>query len=352
MIHETVGTVSTLGTKVSTPPTSKTLENDSNLANSDFSIGSFPREGRSQATPDVIQETFMSASASSSKSLVGTESVVEKSMSIDASFGSLPKGNDFRKPKTPVEFLSKTPRSLNKSQPKQPTMEIPSPKVTRSQPTKQVDDDDLFNFEEEEEEEDGDKEKTKSKRKRSVSTEQEATSHSKRTKVQATATTTAADKPEPKKEWKSNPGKFLSKSSLSPKSLSIDSATNKVVDEEISRSFMTLEVRPLILVKTNSSLSDISSNASYSNNNKKNVKTFKKQVIAKPNRSIPCTISVTSSVANLGTLENAMEITAQVEENQETRAAPSRRPNQDPEEDIWNFEDSPEQRPASRKRKR
>ena len=192
-------------------------------------------------------------------------------------------------------------------------------------------------------------------------------SHSKRTKVQTTTfAVTSADEPEKtKKEWQSNPGKFLSKSSAlsSPKSLSsIDSAatSNKivVVDEEISKSFMTLEVRPLVLVKkSNSSLpSDISSNnaSSFSrNNNKKNVKTFKKQTIgAKPNKPIPCTISVTSSVANLGTLENAMEITAQIEENQETRAASSRRPNPDPEEDIWNFEDSPEKRPASRKRKR
>ena len=250
------------------------------------------------------------------------------------------------------------------------------PKVTQSHPNKQLDDDDLFNFEEEEES--GDKDKTKSKRKRSASTEcMEATpSHSKRTKVQTTTfAVTSADEPEKtKKEWQSNPGKFLSKSSAlsSPKSLSsIDSAatSNKivVVDEEISKSFMTLEVRPLVLVKkSNSSLpSDISSNnaSSFSrNNNKKNVKTFKKQIIAKPNRpSIPCTISVTSSVANLGTLENAMEITnAQVEENQvagnsnqEIRAPPSRRPrNSDQEEDIWNFEDSPEQRPASRKRKR
>ena len=342
MIHETVGTVSTASN-------SKPLENDSNLANSDFSIGSLPREGRSQATPNVIQETVMSTSASSSTVLVGNESVVEKSRSIDNSFGSLPKGKDFRRPQTPtIGFLSKKPRGLNKSQPKQPTVEIPSPKVTQSQPTKQVDDDDLFNFEED----DGDKEKTKSKRKRSVSTEQ-IESHSKKTK-KVQGTTTTADKPETRREWKSIPGKFLSKSSLSPKSLSIDSSTNKVVDEEITRSFMTLEVRPLVLVKTNSSLSNNSSNASsYTNNNKKNVKTFKKQTIgAKPNKPIPCTISVTSSVANLGTLENAMEITAQIEENQETRAASSRRPNPDPEEDIWNFEESPEQRPASRKRKR
>lgn len=129
MIHETVGTISTLGTKVSPPSTSKTLlENNSNVAN--FSIGSFPREEeRSQATPNVIHETVMSsATASSSKSLVGNESEVEKSMSItDDSFGgSLPpkERTDFRRPKTPLEFLSKTPRaSMNKSQLK-PTMEI------------------------------------------------------------------------------------------------------------------------------------------------------------------------------------------------------------------------------------
>ena len=60
-------------------------------------------------------------------------------------------------------------------------------------------------------------------------------------------------------------------------------------------------------------------------------------------------ISAMNNLANAQVEENQVAGNS----NQEIRAPPSRRPrNSDQEEDIWNFEDSPEQRPASRKRKR
>ena len=252
-----------------------------------------------------------------------------------------------------------------------------------SQPIEDFDEEDLFNFEDDGEE----KKKPASKRKRSTSTNGQ---NSKKVKIQGNLNVS------PPKDSPKNPtqpqslvnspkcvtkGSYMSKSKTKPSfeltkknnclTVSMpnktpngdqvskdttDASKMEYIDEkELTRSFVSLEVRPLVSKASQNYPSHPSSNSS-SYGNVVNVKAFRKQGIAPPPTTvIDCNISFVPSLVIASNRENENERNSRREASPEISTTPvaprtSRRDANDEVEDLWKFDES--QKSGRRKRKR
>ena len=257
-----------------------------------------------------------------------------------------------------------------------------------SQPIEDLDEEDLFNFEDDGE----DKKKSTSKRKRRPSNNGQ---NSKKVKIQGDLNVS------PPKDSPKNPtqpqsvvnspkcvtrGSYMSKTKNKPSfevtkknnciTLSLpnktpngdqvskdttDASKMEHIDEkELTRSFVSLEVRPLVCNLSQSIQSDPSNSSSSSSyGNVVNVKAFRKQGIAPPPTTvIDCNISFVPSLVIASNRENDSRSErnstreASPEVSLTTPAAPrtSRRDANDEVEDLWKFDES--QKSGRRKRKR
>lgn len=252
-----------------------------------------------------------------------------------------------------------------------------------SQPIEDLDEEDLFNFEDDGE----DKKKSTSKRKRRPSNNGQ---NSKKVKIQGDHNIT------PPKDSPKNPtqpqslvnspkcvtrGTYMSKSKTKPsfdvtkknKTITLsmpnktpngdqvskdttDASKMEHFDEkELTRSFVSVEVRPLVSNVSQNIPSYPSNTSSYGNT--VNVKAFRKQGIAQPPTTvINCNNSFVSSLVIASNRENdsrsERNSTRETSPEVPIAAAPrtSRRDANDEVEDLWKFDES--QKSGRRKRKR
>merc|ERR1719219_661138 len=187
---------------------------------------------------------------------------------FDTSVGNIaapPKStSSFKRPASPVKFASKK-----------------STKFDDFDDDDDDDDDDLFNFD------DDDEEPVPSQRKRKRSEDENNVKPCKKKNVSVSPPPKSVIEEVPKEPNKRSPIKkpigFLSKSIQS------NSSTATVVkpdipEEDLTRSFITLEVRSLVVKKSNSNITR--STNSPQDGNVKNVKRFRKQIIAHANSPI------------------------------------------------------------------
>ena len=235
------------------------------------------------------------------------------------------------------------------------------------------DDDDIFNFEEVE----SDRFNAKNKRKRGESNEEsgnatkraktnetltgQSTTHVQSQYISSPNTSTknceiGALQMKSKKncikesiniEWQIKKGEWNSKSIVnnSTSSNDVPQVKKEPIDEELAKSFVILEVRPLLKKSEPNNPSNINDH----NGNIKNMKMFKKQVINQKEDISPisCNITVDADIS-VKTVEGV--IASKV--NDDVVASGSRTSRtQENEEDFWNFE-SEEVEKKSRKRKR
>ena len=161
------------------------------------------------------------------------------------------------------------------------------------------DDEDLFNFDEPEPE----VETSQRKRKRSdddINKEEQQPSKKKIVKsppsTPAPISVVKEEIPKSVKVVKKTNG-FLSKSLFSNTALSTaTSVKSDIPAEDMTRSFIKLELRSLVAKKPNSSI-NVSANSpqeNLSNGNVKNVKRFRKQIIAQTNSPVLCITNVSA----------------------------------------------------------
>merc|ERR1712008_596105 len=166
---------------------------------------------------------------------------------------------------------------------------------------------------------------------------------------------------------------FLCKSLLSNTALSTaTSVKSDIPAEDMTRSFIKLELRSLVAKKPNSSI-NISANSpqeNLSNGNVKNVKRFRKQIIAQTNSPVLCITNVSARTilehfddapaqGNLSRVSTRLPLAAgQSTSTTSTRRDASPRVSRiekenDDIEDLWDFDGSSQQSMLnSRKRKR
>ena len=137
-----------------------------------------------------------------------------------------------------------------------------------------------------------------------------------------------------------------------------DAVKEHIDEKELTRSFVTLEVRSLVS-DTSQTIIQSASSTSRSNQNVVNVKAFKKQGVAKaPTTVIDCNVSFIPSLVIGGNRQNENRSgrnttrVASPEVPITTPAAPktSRRDANDEVENLWKFDES--QQSARKKRKR
>ena len=232
------------------------------------------------------------------------------------------------------------------------------------------DDDDIFNFEEVE----SDRYNVRNKRKRGESNEESENSnkHAKmnETSIQSQNISTpntstknceiGAHQMKSKKnrikesiniEWQIKKGEWNSKyvGNNSSSSSDVPQVKKEPIDEELAKSFVILEVRPLVKKSQPNNSRSTPSNISDHNGNLKNMKMFKKQVITQKEDISPisCNITVNADIS----VKKVEDVIAS-KENDDVVASGSRTSRtQENEEDFWNFE-SEEVEKKSRKRKR
>ena len=229
---------------------------------------------------------------------------------------------------------AKSPQSLDDKENNDQVFKPPSP--PKMSPFNHGDEDDLFNFDE-------DDEMPRERNKRKRSQDEENISQPKKVKSQAKSPVKAVvpESPlkSPKKEALTPPPVKIQTSGYLSKSFRVKpslQATNSTVkseypEEELTKSFITLEVRPLVVKKTQMTNSMVKTSL----DNTSNFKRFKKQSLVSSNRSISCAHQSMSTSNAVSILDEVVEPVAQ----------PKRQAAED--QDFWNF-DSQE----SRKRKR
>jgi len=242
------------------------------------------------------------------------------STSSDASQNVSVKTEEPEEMETEVEFrMPKSPTKIG------PTPTPASQPATRRQIEETFpsndgsDDDDIFGFEEQE--------TTQNAKKRKHSEDPEPTG-GKRPKVQENTKEKENDASIPAKK-----GGFMGK-------VSQNSTVKSEHDEELTRSFITMEIRSLVVKKA--PVSSRSQPACANSTNIKNVKCFKKQQIARTVRPISCSLLSTTSTM---IAQDAFEATTAEEASNAADLTEA--------EDFWNFESQKSSGGnSSRKRKR
>ena len=229
----------------------------------------------------VIPETARSFVSLNSSIISDTGNDKFLSNDIDSTLGGKNLAtSSFKRPSSPVKFTEKKSKKFDDFG--------------------DDDDEDLFNFDEPEPE----VETSQRKRKRSDDDVNKEQQPSKKKNVKSplsspsppTISAVKEEIPKSVKVVKKTNG-FLSKSLFSNSALSTaTSVKSDIPAEDMTRSFIKLELRSLVAKKSNSSI-NISANSpqeNLSNGNVKNVKRFRKQVIAQTNSPVLCITNVSA----------------------------------------------------------
>ena len=270
---------------------------------------------------------------------------------------------------------------VKKSNSKKETLEVEKP--IENTPAKKSkiaknpfddDEDDLFNFIEEENDEN-----TQRKRKRSEAEinpkplkKAKSTPAKEPLKEKSAPKTTNVIKelenPKPKKIDKSNDEirviGFLSKSQVLASKSSVTATTIKtelpdVPEEELSKSFMVLEVRSLVKKKEISSNNSTQNSFQSNTGDFKNVKRFRKQSLVKSNQTVvSCTATQSPlNITRKGIFEKPQEPDEVMDENEivqvsrNSRVDPAKSKKQEID-DFWNFESQEEDSSSSRRKRK
>lgn len=145
----------------------------------------------------------------------------------------------------------------------------------------------------------------------------------------------------PKKQSKSFNG-YLCKSYIKSTGASVKS---DIPEDELTRSFITLEVRPLVVVKPNNqSVIERSANGDV-----KNVKRFRKQAVATSFKPISClSMSQAKPMEKRSTSSREESIEIEDQEENPILSSPTAQSVDEEIDDLWNFDSQS----TSRKRKR
>lgn len=316
-----------------------------------------PETARSSAPPTqfVIPETARSSQPPRCTS--DTVRVVESEPAVgdDSQVETQESSNTERITEIPE---TAPPRSSNESASPPPTSSLKSPtKIKQSMSNFfDDDDDDIFNFDEKEEPEKQpnvakpikmeDLNVSKKRRRSDSSADPNNAAPPKKAFLSVASNTPekSIENVSPKKPMRSfNTNGFLCKSYIKSTGASVKS---EIPEDELTRSFITLEVRPLVVVKpSNQSVIEKSTS-----NDVKNVKRFRKQTVATSFRPITClSMSQAKPIVEANMSRDENEDQEEEEVSMFSTSAPAV-DDAEEMEDLWNFDSQSVS--ASRKRKR